>query len=99
MHDTYEIVYFIPWFIWLITIFFIVRAVRQKDLEFVSNAITGNIWLGTGNMDMSWWVQLYKRYFKYYGINALMAINLLSFIVTIIIACYFLLKVIIPSLS
>ena len=81
---------------WGVTLLLMIRAVRlesHKNQEFVSSAVEGNVWFGAGEISISWFTELYKKYVNIKGINFIVISSLASLATCVAMACYFVFKI------
>ena len=74
--------------IWAITLLIIIRTVRLQNFKLVNSAVEGNVWLGTGDIDISWFWKLYKSYVSLKGYNFLLTVNLISLLTALVSVSY-----------
>lgn len=67
--------------VWGFTLLLIIHTVRKHDFEFVKDAVQGFVWLGNSDIDVRWFISLYKKYVKIQGINFILLLSLCSFFI------------------
>ena len=63
------------------TLYWMIRAVRKNELNFVKDALTNPLWPRT---DLKFFVVVYKKYYELTKSKILIAINLLSLLVVLL---------------
>jgi hypothetical protein len=71
---------------WGVTLLMIIRTVRRSNYNFVDSAVEGYPLIGLGWIRITFFINLYKLYYKAKGINFLFIFSLLSLITMFVFA-------------
>jgi hypothetical protein len=75
-----------------------IRIVKKDNYEFVSDAVEGSPLLGNLNIDLSWFVNLYKNYKKIKGADLIYTLSIISFSLSIVSTVMLIVSVIVYDL-
>jgi len=67
--------------IYALTLYWMIRAVRKRELELVKAALTNPLWPRT---DLKFFITIYKKYYEFTKSRILIAVNLLSLTIVLV---------------